>query len=337
MRIDRVRRPRVHWLVVVGLAMHGGLATFTRADGPTLYKRGDGPHAIKVVANLVLHDSKQDKDLHIRVTYPGTSDGKPLPLIIWSHGATGSKDGYQPLARYWASYGYAVIQPTHADSRKLNDYRGMPSQREVGRHYRSRPADVRCIIDSLHIIERRVPGLPGVDRRRIAVGGHSYGALTGLMLADARVRQRGSLQLESFADQRVRCFVLVSPQGPSGLFSDRSYQTITRPTLMVTGDNDGSPYRDQQGAWRRKAYDLAPAGNKFLLWIDQAHHGFGGISGSVRYRGAGPENDLHVDLVRTTALAFLDTYLGVDAQARAYLNGDAITAASDQAAHVERK
>ena len=43
----------------------------------------------------------------------------PHPLIVFSHGFGGSSRGYVGLSSYWASHGYVVIAPSHADSVQL--------------------------------------------------------------------------------------------------------------------------------------------------------------------------------------------------------------------------
>lgn len=55
--------------------------------------------------------------LELRLTAPATGDA--LPIVILSHGFgpssyIPSKDGYAPLAQFWAERGIAVIQPQAA-------------------------------------------------------------------------------------------------------------------------------------------------------------------------------------------------------------------------------
>ena len=78
------------------------------------YKLAAGPYTATEVADLVLHDSKRNKDLHVRIFYPDGA-GK-YPVIVFSHGAGGSQDCCDALTRHWATYGYVTIQPTHDDS-----------------------------------------------------------------------------------------------------------------------------------------------------------------------------------------------------------------------------
>ena len=68
------------------------------------------------VKELYLEDSKRQKTLEIRLTYPVGSG--PFPIVIFSHGMFGSRDSYTYLVQYWARHGYFCIQPSHDDSLK---------------------------------------------------------------------------------------------------------------------------------------------------------------------------------------------------------------------------
>src|SRR5436305_6724380 len=88
------------------------------AKAPHAYASSTQKSTVQVVKDVVLHDAARKKDLHLTVVYPD-APGK-FPVIVFSHGAGGSQDGYQYLTRYWASYGYVVVQPSHADSIALH-------------------------------------------------------------------------------------------------------------------------------------------------------------------------------------------------------------------------
>lgn len=91
--------------------------------------------------------------LELRLTAPATGDG--LPIVILSHGFgpskhLPSKDGYAPLAQFWAERGLAVIQPTHANSR----IGGLDPELPEGPFFwRERVVEMRAILDRLGEIE----------------------------------------------------------------------------------------------------------------------------------------------------------------------------------------
>src|SRR5690606_4242290 len=66
---------------------------------------------------VVLPVSGRGDGLHVRVSCP--AQGDDLPIVVFSHGFGESMDGYAPLVDHWAASGFAVIQPTHLDSRRL--------------------------------------------------------------------------------------------------------------------------------------------------------------------------------------------------------------------------
>ena len=106
---------------------------------------------------------------------------------------------------------------------------------------RARPLQVAAVIDGLAEIERQVSALAGhLDRERIAVAGHSFGAHTTLLVAGAKL----ALPIvggTATADPRPRCFIALSPQG-TGPGTDReTWSAITRPVLVMTGSLDVQP------------------------------------------------------------------------------------------------
>ncbi len=91
-----------------------------------------GPYHVLTVDRLVLQDAARNKEIPLRVYYP---DGPgPFPVIIFSHGALASKDCYSELGKYWASFGYVSIHPSHNDSVADMGFHGYAS----GSYQRSR-------------------------------------------------------------------------------------------------------------------------------------------------------------------------------------------------------
>lgn len=305
------------------------------------YKPDPGPLATERVASLTLKDQKRNKSLVVRLTFP--KEPGRYPLITFSHGASGSKDGNVNLAYYWASHGYCVVQPTHEDSLALRtpeqrrQFRSLEEfvRKEAFTAWRSRAQDIQFLLNSLKELEAGAEGLKGkIDSERIGVGGHSFGSHTSLLIAGAKLV---GASYDGLSDPRPKAFFLLSPQGPGGLLGRDSYKPITRPVLAITGSKDTSAVTSMTPESRKQAYELMAPGDKYLVWIEGAYHGFGGITGTARYTGAGPENLSHQKFVKSSSLAFWDAYLKRDAQAKTWLQSDELKRASKGEANLQWK
>jgi predicted dienelactone hydrolase len=309
-----------------------------------LYHVEPGPYAVETVNDLTLDDEDQDKKLPIRITYPRA--GGQFPVIVFSHGMGGSKDSYTPLVRHWTSHGYVCIQPTHGDSLSLKTIDELAQIRGVAgflndpralRHWRTRPLDIQRILDGLDEIERRAPAVKGkIDRKTIGMGGHSFGASTTQAVAGLAYKPLFGKRL-SFDDSRPTAFIMISPQGTGRAQDADSFKPITRPSLFITGTKDKSPRNGKSYLWRREAFEHTPAGNKYLLVLEDAHHGFGGIAGEIRYAGSGPQRADHLQCVQSATLAFWDAHLKSDESAAGFLTPEAISKATDGKAILSRE
>jgi dienelactone hydrolase len=274
---------------------------------------------VKEVVELVVKTGEGVREVPVRVTYP-VGNG-PFGVIVFCHGALGSKDGYQPLADAWAAGGFVVIRPTFGDSLGLmpegerGQYKNVGeliSSKHVTSQWRQRPEDVGHVIDKLGWISEQIPDLKGkLAMEKLAVVGHSYGAHTTMLLAGMEMKV--GMRSAAMPDTRPKAFVAISPPGTGGAVKADSYAKIKKPLLMITGDNDGSPMPGmdkQTGLWRKEAFDNSPKGDRYLLWIDGAQHNFGGISGAnAKWVGAGPENAKQVQVVAQETLAFLKQFV----------------------------
>jgi len=255
----------------------------------------------------------------VRVTYPV---GKgPFPVVVWSHGLGGSKDAYQPLATYWAEHGYIVIQPTHADSLAKSGARSRQAMLASTKNWSERPKQISAVIDGLPVLGAQVPDLKEkVDLQRVVVGGHSFGAHTSQLVAGTELSgflaRGGSLE-----DKRPIAFIWISPQGTGPMLRSTAWANIHRPILMISGDNDASPIDGRSASWRREVWDGLAPGDKYLLWVKDAYHGFGGISGRMRFPGSGEPNEGQVQDVQMATTTFLDAFAKNDPAAKKKLTG----------------
>lgn len=248
------------------------------------------PTAFISVSPIVLPVPERIVDLEIRVSAPVT--GAPLPIILLSHGQgsanyLSSLRGCAPLTDFWASHGFVVIQPTHLSAKMLAP---LPESPEGPLAWRSRVDDMIQILDHLDEIEAAVPGLPGrLDRERIAVAGYSMGGHTASMLLGLRVVDPSSGESVDLSDERIKTGVLIVAPGNGAdlvpqaaqrfpFLRDNSFAEMTKPALVVAGDNDVNPSFTPRKDWRADAYFLSP-GPKCLMTVFGGQHSLGGVSG----------------------------------------------------------
>ena len=236
----------------------------------TRYAGEAGESPVGVIPEGVVRDAERDKDVVFTVEYP-TRPGS-YPLIVFSHGFGATRGTYVGLSSHWASQGYVVIKPAHSDSGKLQTGAAEKAWRDqTPADWRNRVRDITAVLDGLDKIEENYPELKGkIDRAKIGVGGHSYGAFTAMLLGGARTYP-GAV---SYADPRVKAVVAMSPQGPSetfGLTTD-SFKDMSVPTLFMTGTLDRGLADDETPEWRRQAFDLAPGGDKWLVVFEGVRH-----------------------------------------------------------------
>lgn len=181
------------------------------ASSDWTYKLDTGPHEVAMMPRIRLYDPVRDRTIPVSLVHP--KERGPFPLIIYSHGsgATGQYD--YPIARFWASHGYVVLQPTHADTRSLAIPEEELSQLSGPDLWISRSRDVVFVLDSLEALED-FPGLAGkLDHEAVGMSGHSLGAYTAQMVGGVRLQLSDGGELQSFGDPRPLAFLLLSGQG----------------------------------------------------------------------------------------------------------------------------
>ncbi|WP_411034344.1 alpha/beta hydrolase family protein [Shinella sp. BYT-45] len=275
----------------------------------------DAPVPVASVRSVVLPASpERGEDLQVRVSASATEE--ELPIIVFSHGYGSSMDGYAPLVDYWAARGFAVIQPTHLDAKRLGLAEDDPRRPGI---WRQRVADIELILDNLDLVELSLPGLQGrLDRSRIAAAGHSFGGQTTSMLLGARMLGTGDGAGKDMSDRRIKAGILLASGGQGGddlsdfarehlPYLNSVFTHMSTPTLVVAGDNDHSPLTVRGPDWFADPYFLSP-GVKALLTLYGGEHMLGGISG-YKVTETTDENPARVALVQQMTSAFLRSLL----------------------------
>ncbi|HEY1433729.1 MAG TPA: hypothetical protein VGG65_00055 [Thermoanaerobaculia bacterium] len=308
--------------------------------------------AVVLDADITLKDSSRNRDLAVRVTYP--EGPGPFPVVVFSHGAGGSPRTYDPLARFWATHGFVVLAPAHADSGSPAKDPASESAREPAgdaapdpKSWESRARDLAFVAAATGAVEARVPALGGkLDEARVGVGGQSFGAFAAMLVAGTAVDVSKKDKAKTYADPIPKAFLLVSPpgKGQEGL-TEKSWEALERPLMVVTGTRDVGP-KNQDPSWRLDAYQLSPAGGKYAVFIEGASHlSFTGLAaepGAALPKIAGKKTTADAEVaifkdLRIATLAFWEAYLKGDGNAKAFLQTDALMTESGNRAQLLRR
>ncbi|AZM56447.1 chlorophyllase [Streptomyces sp. WAC 01529] len=283
---------------------------------------------IVAVKPLTVPAPSRSLDLQVKVTAPLT--GQHLPVIVFSHGNAWSLDGYEPLVDRWAAAGFAVVQPTHLDSRRNGIGWDDPRFATI---WRVRIADLHAVLDNLGDILLQAGLETRVHPERIAIVGHSWGAQTAGAVLGARVLDADGIPGEDFSHSAVSAGALIAATGTGDTltpfaaehlpFMRPDYSTMTTPALVIAGGKDQSQLSTRGPEWFTDAYHLSPS-PKSLLTIAEGEHTLGGLAGEMAAETT-DEDPVRVALVADAVSAYLHDALKLDDAAWTALDNAAAT------------
>jgi predicted dienelactone hydrolase len=299
------------------------------ADGE--YTKSPGPWPVKTVL-LDWQDAKRNRDVPVRIYYPDAAEGK-FPVIIFSHGAGGSRDGYSFLGEYWAGFGYVCVHVQHVGSDNAI-VQGLPPNEWIGALRRAtalpanvlnRPLDVSFTIDQLEKLDTDDPVFKNrLDLDHIGMAGHSFGAFTTLAIAGEVFTSSRGAKL-AWPDPRVKAAIAMSEPAPRDPQQwDSAFAKIAIPFFHMTGTNDDSPLSDTKATDRRAAFDHIPAvADQYLVTLQGGDHmvfsGRGLASGPMAGTGNTAMDPTFQVLIQQSTTAFWDAYLKSDQKAWKWL------------------
>ena len=311
--------------LLVPIACLLGVVTMARAADPAYDPLAIvSPPAVPAPLDLDVVDEGRERTIPVRVWLP--CHDRPAPVILFSHGLGGARDGNAYLGRHWSARGFCVVFLQHAGSdeavwRDLPFPERLPALRKAVNLSTTldRYRDVPAVLDRLEAWNGEAGGpLAGrLDPARVGIAGHSFGAVT----AQGVTGQRTADRRMPFTDRRIGAALLMSPSLPRIGDGQSAFGSIAIPWMIMTGTEDDSPVGNATPASRREVFASLPPGEKYELVLFQGEHqAFGDrvLPGSKR-----PRDPNHHRVVLALSTAFFDAFLRGDAAARAWLESDA--------------
>lgn len=267
-------------------------------------------------------DQPRARKIPIRIYLPAEF-GQSTPVILFSHGLGGSKEGNRFMGEHWARRGYLVVFLQHAGSdetvwkgvelrERLTAMRNAASPQSLF----LRCGDVRTVLDQIDKWNQdtKHPLYGKMDLLRVGMSGHSFGAHT----TQATSGQSFPVVGQKFVDDRIDAAIAFSPSSPARGNSNSSFSSVKIPWMLMTGTKDASPIGDQTIESRLEVYPNLPKTlDKFELVLDNAEHSAftdRALPGDKQKRNA-----KHHKAILALSTAFWDSYLMEDANAKIWL------------------
>jgi predicted dienelactone hydrolase len=285
------------------------------------YKKTAGPREVEVL-KLDWKDAKRDRAVPVKVYLP-KGEG-PFPVVIFSHGLGGSRDGYEYLGRHWASHGYVSVHLQHLGSDTAvweNAPDGIAAMKRAAADSSvlvNRWGDVHFAIDELTMLDKSDSPLKGkLDLDKIAIAGHSLGSLTALSAAGQMFVNPSGRDI-SPVDRRIKAALAISPSLPRTQKSPaKSYGSIVIPTLHITGTKDESPIDPSfKAVDRQLPFENAIKSDRYLIVLEGADHM---VFAQPPRRLSKQRDERTQNFVLMSTTAFLDAYLRHDEAAKTWL------------------
>jgi len=290
------------------------------------------PGRAQDVTDAVWHDAARNRDVPVRIYVPA-SGTPPFPVIVFSHGLGGSREGYSYLGKYWSAHGYVSVHVQHlgSDSAVATSPGTMKAAMADPANYANRPKDISFAIDRLTALNQEAGPLQGkLDLARLGVAGHSFGAYTTMAIAGASYR----LFQQGLADSRVKAVVAMSIPHLIG----ENFSTVRVPALHFTGTEDKiHVVANDDVHHRRDGFDQSPGPDTYLVIFQGGDHMVFSGRPLLFQLGRADQDKRFQDLVCRGSTAFWDAYLKGDAQAKAWLADGDFAAALGTSATFEKK
>jgi predicted dienelactone hydrolase len=272
--------------------------------------------------DLTVHDTARDRDIPIRVYLP--TNTTPVPVVLFSHGLGGSREGSKFLGEHWAARGYVAVFLQHPGSDD-SVWRGkpiadvMPDMNRAAslKNFELRVKDVPAVLDQLTAwnAQKDHPLAGRMDLKKIGMSGHSFGAITTQAVSGENFTRE-----HQFTDPRITAAAVFSPSSPELGSPARAFANIPVPWLLMTGTKDTAPIGHADVPSRLAVYDHVKGAPKYEVVLDNAEHSV--FTDRALPGDKEPRNPNHHRVILAVTTAFWDAYLKNDPAALTWLNSD---------------
>jgi predicted dienelactone hydrolase len=297
------------------------------------------PDAQVTLLDFTVDDQQRDRMIPLRVYMPLSvsapvsrsepTDAGRHPVVLFSHGLGGDREGNAYLGKHWASRGYVVVFLQHAGSdravwegkNRLQAWHDL--QKAVSaENLLARVQDVPVVLDRLAEWNMQDDHqlFGQMNLALIGMSGHSFGAITTQWVAGQRTPQGAA----SLVDERIDAAVIMSPSSPPRGTPAQAFGQVALPWLLMTGTDDIAAVGQADMESRLSVYPALPVGDKFELVLDGGTHAAFSDHQPPGHRIE--RNPNHHPVIVALSTAFWDTYLLGDPEARAWLTGQGPTA-----------
>ena len=279
-----------------------------------------------------IDNHRDGRTVPFKIYHPVDHGLDTLPIIIWSHGFGGSRDGAAFLSRYIAARGYVIVHLTHpgTDSSLWEGKPGHPwdilRKLKIPRDVTlDRMRDVPFALDQLNQWAKDNHDIGQyMDFKTMGMSGHSFGAMTTQIMAGQAIPDADGTLLQ-FKEERFKAGILYSPVPITHMTDappDQIYGSIDLPLLHMTGTEDESPLEGfgyehrlliEKHTGHPETYPLVKQGGDHMI--------YNGTRGKLKDN---PLRLRHENIIQVVSLAFWDAKLKNNQTAYNWLKDTAI-------------
>jgi predicted dienelactone hydrolase len=309
------------WLPMVTIAYIAVGHVDARAGYDPLAVSAEQPE----VRDFTVSDAQRSREIPVRIYLPHAAVA--APVVIFSHGLGGTREGSKYLGDHWAQRGYVAVFLQHPGSddsvwkdKPISQRLSAMKEAASLENLTLRVQDVTVVLDQLqrwnnderHDLHNRL------DLSHIGMSGHSFGAVTTQFLSGQRPPIGNNL-----TDPRIQAAVIMSPSALRRRDPKAAFAEVKIPWMLLTGTKDNSPIGDTDAASRLLVFPALPVGDKYELVLFNGEHS--AFTDRALPGDTEPRNPNHHRAVLAVTTAFWDAYLRDNSAAKAWLNGDAVT------------